>query len=339
MHSKPASLSAADRIRAAHLAEDRLYAGIRSGVELSAGFAASRALLPEPSGWRATAAAARCGRPRAIWSGGWRTGRQRETQAQGQCGSWVVLPHPPYSKSGRRKGGLAPEAVPRYRAPHEAVRLRFRPPGGADRPAPGVSEGFRAPAGRAWGGRRSRRSSRTRPAAPPETRRHSGRQRYPRAQALPCSDGAPPETGGPDVEIEVNLNSRVSPAEWSAFARPGKRLKEGDTIAFAGGLEARVRPSPTPKCSLPSIAPAPNSTPPSNAAGTMPLPPYIASKRAPDEKDAQRLSDDVRARDRLGRRSDRRTSFYARPARASLPQQASGARRSRSTSTPVHFCR
>ena len=35
---------------------------------------------------------------------------------------------------------------------------------------------------------------------------------------------------GGDVEIEVNLNSRLSPFEWSAFARPGKRLKEGDTV-------------------------------------------------------------------------------------------------------------
>src|SRR5690349_12361369 len=45
---------------------------------------------------------------------------------------------------------------------------------------------------------------------------------------------------GPDVEIEVNLNSRLGPAEWSAFARPGKRLREGDTIRFNETLEARV---------------------------------------------------------------------------------------------------
>ena len=45
---------------------------------------------------------------------------------------------------------------------------------------------------------------------------------------------------GADIEIEVNLNSRLAPDTWSAFARPGKRLKEGDTIAFAAGLSARV---------------------------------------------------------------------------------------------------
>ena len=45
--------------------------------------------------------------------------------------------------------------------------------------------------------------------------------------------------------------------------------------------------------------------------GAMPLPPYIASRRAPDERDRSRLSDHVRAGGRRGRRADRRAAFHA----------------------------
>ncbi len=91
---------------------------------------------------------------------------------------------------------------------------------------------------------------------------------------------------GPDVEIEVNLNSRLSPSEWSAFARPGKRLKEGDTIVFAHGLEAIVSTKSEAEIRLAFNAEGDGLDVAIEKAGAMPLPPYIASKRAPDEKDA-----------------------------------------------------
>lgn len=91
---------------------------------------------------------------------------------------------------------------------------------------------------------------------------------------------------GPDVEIEVNLNSRLSPSEWSAFARPGKRLREGDTITFAHGLQARVAAKSEAEIGLKFNAEGDGLDAAIEKAGAMPLPPYIASKRAPDEKDA-----------------------------------------------------
>lgn len=91
---------------------------------------------------------------------------------------------------------------------------------------------------------------------------------------------------GPDVEIEVNLNSRLSPTDWSAFARPGKRLKEGDTVVFAGGLEARVAAKSEAEVRLSFNRSGAELDTAIDAAGEMPIPPYIASKRAPDEKDA-----------------------------------------------------
>ncbi|MGH1557843.1 S-adenosylmethionine:tRNA ribosyltransferase-isomerase [Caulobacter segnis] len=42
-------------------------------------------------------------------------------------------------------------------------------------------------------------------------------------------------TGGADgtpVVVEATLHRRVSPSRWSAFMRPGKRLKVGDRVAF-----------------------------------------------------------------------------------------------------------
>jgi S-adenosylmethionine:tRNA ribosyltransferase-isomerase len=91
---------------------------------------------------------------------------------------------------------------------------------------------------------------------------------------------------GPDVEIEVNLNSRLSPAEWSAFARPGKRLKEGDTVRFSENLSAKVATKSEAEVRLVFDRQGVALDSAIEEAGTMPLPPYIASKRAPDAADA-----------------------------------------------------
>ncbi|MEP7211156.1 MAG: tRNA preQ1(34) S-adenosylmethionine ribosyltransferase-isomerase QueA, partial [Alphaproteobacteria bacterium] len=95
------------------------------------------------------------------------------------------------------------------------------------------------------------------------------------------------EAGGADVPIEVNLNRHLGPAEWSAFARPGKRLREGDDIRFAGGLVAQVKMrGEGGEVVLAFNRGGADLAAAIEAVGAMPLPPYIASKRAPDEQDA-----------------------------------------------------
>src|SRR5687768_15200047 len=50
------------------------------------------------------------------------------------------------------------------------------------------------------------------------------------------------------VRVEATLHKRLGPSRWSAFMRPGKRLKPGDRVRFGGaesacllsGLEATV---------------------------------------------------------------------------------------------------
>ncbi len=90
---------------------------------------------------------------------------------------------------------------------------------------------------------------------------------------------------GPDVEIEVNLNSRLSASEWSAFARPGKRLQAGDTVQFACGLTAEVVAKSEAEVRLAFNRASGELDAAIEAAGVMPIPPYIASKRTADAND------------------------------------------------------
>jgi S-adenosylmethionine:tRNA ribosyltransferase-isomerase len=102
------------------------------------------------------------------------------------------------------------------------------------------------------------------------------------------------ERDGAKAHVSVNLTERVDPQRWHALARPAKRLKAGDRILF--GEEGRV-------CLLGELAATVEgrgeegevtlafdlSGPALDAAiaslGNVPLPPYIASRRAADERD------------------------------------------------------
>jgi S-adenosylmethionine:tRNA ribosyltransferase-isomerase len=97
------------------------------------------------------------------------------------------------------------------------------------------------------------------------------------------------------VSVEATLLRRLSPASWSALAKPGKRLKEGDRIRFGsmddracllGALDATVKAKGEDgEITLAFDLAGPDLDAAIAAAGAMPLPPYIAAKRAPDEED------------------------------------------------------
>ena len=95
--------------------------------------------------------------------------------------------------------------------------------------------------------------------------------------------------------VEATLHRRLGPSVWTAFMRPGKRLRPGDRIQFGdtldracllGALDATV----TEKGEGGELTLAFDL---SGAAldvaiaerGDMPLPPYIAAKRAQDDRD------------------------------------------------------
>jgi S-adenosylmethionine:tRNA ribosyltransferase-isomerase len=90
--------------------------------------------------------------------------------------------------------------------------------------------------------------------------------------------------GGAGAKIEVTLTERLGPVDWKCFLKPAKKVKTGDIIDF-NGVEAEVSEREEGAARLTfRIAPDTMETVLAKL-GTMPLPPYIAGKRAPDAQD------------------------------------------------------
>lgn len=85
--------------------------------------------------------------------------------------------------------------------------------------------------------------------------------------------------------IGATLHKREGPREWRAFLRNAKRARVGDTITFPEGVSASVvDKAPDGSALLHFHGDEPVEVL-LERAGRMPLPPYIASKRATDELD------------------------------------------------------
>jgi S-adenosylmethionine:tRNA ribosyltransferase-isomerase len=103
------------------------------------------------------------------------------------------------------------------------------------------------------------------------------------------------DRGGQTCRVEATLHRRQSPTAWSAFMRPGKRLKAGDRIAFGaqgdnvclfGRLDATVTDKREGgEVMLVFDLAGPDLDLAIARRGAMPLPPYIAARRAEDERD------------------------------------------------------
>ena len=106
--------------------------------------------------------------------------------------------------------------------------------------------------------------------------------------------GAGPEDLG--VRVEAMLHLREAPDRWRAFARPAKRLAPGDHLTFGamtgragdpGGLTASVLDrGEGGEVGLRFDLAGPALDARVAMLGTLPLPPYIAGKRAADAADA-----------------------------------------------------
>ena len=97
------------------------------------------------------------------------------------------------------------------------------------------------------------------------------------------------------VAVEATLHRRLAPGRWTAFMRPGKRLAEGDRVVFGeaadracflGALDATVTgKGEGGEVTLSFDLAGPDLDAAIAERGAMPLPPYIAAKRAEDEQD------------------------------------------------------
>ncbi|MEM8827283.1 MAG: tRNA preQ1(34) S-adenosylmethionine ribosyltransferase-isomerase QueA [Pseudomonadota bacterium] len=99
------------------------------------------------------------------------------------------------------------------------------------------------------------------------------------------------------ARIGVTLHKRAGPRDWRAFVRNARRLRVGDHVEFGPALTGVV----TDKADGGEIGFHLESDLPVEAAiaaaGTMPLPPYIAGKRAPDARDERDYQTMFAARD------------------------------------------
>ena len=89
-----------------------------------------------------------------------------------------------------------------------------------------------------------------------------------------------------DAAIGATLHKREGPRRWRAFVRNGRRLREGDAITFGGDVAAHALDrAEDGSWSLEFGGDEPVELL-LERAGRMPLPPYIAARRTPDERDA-----------------------------------------------------
>ncbi|WBU62985.1 tRNA preQ1(34) S-adenosylmethionine ribosyltransferase-isomerase QueA [Paracoccus aerodenitrificans] len=90
--------------------------------------------------------------------------------------------------------------------------------------------------------------------------------------------------GDVTAKIEITL---LEPAAdgWRALARPLRKLRQGETIRFGDTLSARVEALRDTELTLQFDAKGGALDEALEKVGKMPLPPYIAAQRAPDEAD------------------------------------------------------
>jgi S-adenosylmethionine:tRNA ribosyltransferase-isomerase len=88
-----------------------------------------------------------------------------------------------------------------------------------------------------------------------------------------------------EASIGATLHKREGPREWQAFLRNAKRARVGDTIDFGKGVEASVIEKSEDGSALLHFEGNEPVELLLERAGRMPLPPYIASKRAADDED------------------------------------------------------
>ena len=88
-----------------------------------------------------------------------------------------------------------------------------------------------------------------------------------------------------EASIGATLHKREGPREWQAFLRNARRVRPGDVIEFDRGVSASVIEKANDGSALLHFHGDEPIEILLERAGRMPLPPYIASKRAADEED------------------------------------------------------
>ena len=91
--------------------------------------------------------------------------------------------------------------------------------------------------------------------------------------------------GAAVAKIEVTLLEPTGSGEWQAMAKPLRKLAVGEVIRFSEALSARVTAIEEGQMRIAFDLAGEDFDAALAEAGAMPLPPYIAALRAPDEAD------------------------------------------------------
>jgi len=93
------------------------------------------------------------------------------------------------------------------------------------------------------------------------------------------------EAGKTEARIEVTLLEPQADGTWTALIKPLKKVRDGETIVFSPDLSAQVQGRADGQGFLQFNLTGDDFDAALAQVGAMPLPPYIAAKRAADEAD------------------------------------------------------
>ena len=88
-----------------------------------------------------------------------------------------------------------------------------------------------------------------------------------------------------EVAMEATLMKRLAPDAWRTLAKPGKRLKPGDQVAFGGLTAEIISKGEAGQIDLRFDRSGADLDTAILNEGVPPLPPYIAARRGPDVED------------------------------------------------------
>lgn len=91
--------------------------------------------------------------------------------------------------------------------------------------------------------------------------------------------------GVTQARMDVTLLEPRAGGVWAALIKPLKKIREGEDIIFAAGLSAKLVAKEDGQGIVQFDLSGPDFDAALQAAGDMPLPPYIAAKRAADARD------------------------------------------------------
>lgn len=95
------------------------------------------------------------------------------------------------------------------------------------------------------------------------------------------------EQGNVSAKVEITLTEPAPDGQWRAMARPLRKLDIGDQIGFSDALRAEVTERTAEDAVLRFNLEGADFDAALDGAGQMPLPPYIAGRRAADAQDRE----------------------------------------------------